>query len=305
MSSNGLKHVYSGKVRELYEVSHDRLLMVATDRISVFDVVLGEPIPDKGRVLTGVSSFWFDHTRDIVRNHVISSDPTDFPEIVGDDVAGRAMLVVKTRPVRLECVVRGYLFGGAWKEYCEVGTIGGFAAPAGLREADRLESVLFTPSTKAESGHDVPLSASEAIDLVGRPLYDKVRELSIALYEFGAAHAASRGLMLADTKFEFGELDGELLLIDECMTPDSSRYWPAESWQPGSAPASFDKQYVRDHMEATGWDKTPPAPPMPVPMNDKPDSPPPVPDAAKTPAAPLVPSNLPEPTPRQPPSAGD
>ncbi len=264
MSSNGLKHVYSGKVRELYEVSHDRLLMVATDRISVFDVVLGEPIPDKGRVLTGVSSFWFDHTRDIVRNHVISSDPTDFPEIVGDDVAGRAMLVVKTRPVRLECVVRGYLFGGAWKEYCEVGTIGGFAAPAGLREADRLESVLFTPSTKAESGHDVPLSASEAIDLVGRPLYDKVRELSIALYEFGAAHAASRGLMLADTKFEFGELDGELLLIDECMTPDSSRYWPAESWQPGSAPASFDKQYVRDHMEATGWDKTPPAPPMPA-----------------------------------------
>jgi phosphoribosylaminoimidazole-succinocarboxamide synthase len=264
MNAPGLRHVYTGKVRELYEVSHDRLLMVASDRISVFDVVLGEPVPDKGRVLTGVSAFWFEQTGHLVRNHVISADPTDFPEVAGEEVAGRAMLVAKTRPIRLECVVRGHLFGSAWTEYREHGTIGGFAAPEGLREADRLETPLFTPSTKAEEGHDQPLSASEAIELVGQDRYDRLRELSIALYEFGAEHARSRGLVLADTKFEFGELDGEILLIDECMTPDSSRYWPADGWEPGTAPPSFDKQYVRDHMTATGWDKTPPAPAMPA-----------------------------------------
>lgn len=264
MNGSGLRHIYSGKVRELYEVSHDRLLMVASDRISVFDVVLNEPVPDKGRVLTGVSAFWFEQTAHLVRNHVISADPTDFPEIAGEEVAGRAMLVAKTRPIRLECVVRGHLFGSAWTEYREHGTIGGFAAPAGLREADRLETPLFTPSTKADEGHDEPLSAQQAIDLVGRERYERLRELSIALYEFGAQHAQSRGMVLADTKFEFGELDDEILLIDECMTPDSSRYWPAEGWEPGTAPPSFDKQYVRDHMAATGWDKTPPAPPMPA-----------------------------------------
>lgn len=260
---SGLKHVYSGKVRELYEVAHDCLLMVATDRISVFDVVLPDPIPDKGRVLTGLSSFWFDQTAHIVPNHLISADPTDLPE-VALDVAGRAMLVRTTRPVRMECVVRGYLYGGAWTEYRERGTIGGMPAPKGLQEAEQLAEPLFTPSTKAEEGHDEPLSPEEAVALVGEARYRRVRDLAIALYEFGAAHARSRGVILADTKFEFGEIDGETLLIDEAMTPDSSRYWPAGDWAPGQAPPSFDKQYVRDYMTSTGWDKTPPAPSMPA-----------------------------------------
>lgn len=263
MSEQALKHLYSGKVRDLYEVSADRMLMVASDRISVFDVVLPDLIPDKGRVLTGVSSFWFEQTAEIVKNHVISADPTDLPEIAGD-VAGRAMLVQRTEPVRLECVVRGFLFGGGWKEYQATGLIGGHEAPAEMLEAQRLETPLFTPSTKAEDGdHDLALSPSEAVELVGQRVYDRVRELSLALYELGARYATNRGLILADTKFEFGMLDGEIVLIDECMTPDSSRYWPAESYAPGCSPPSFDKQYVRDYMDATGWNKTAPAPAMP------------------------------------------
>ncbi len=260
MTNNALKHVYSGKVRELYEVSHDRLLMVATDRVSVFDVILPDPIPDKGRVLTALSTFWFERTAPIVRNHVISADPTDFPEIAGD-VAGRAMLVYATRPIRLECVVRGYLFGSAWKEYRASGTIGGEPAPAGLREAARLPEPLFTPTTKAEAGHDESLTPAQARDLVGAERYERLRELSLALYESGAAHAHANGIILADTKFEFGERDDEIILIDECMTPDSSRYWPAQ-WSGDGPPPSFDKQPVRDFMEGTGWDKTPPAPPL-------------------------------------------
>ena len=263
MTENALKHLYSGKVRDLYEVSSDRLLMVASDRVSVFDVVLPDLIADKGRVLTGVSAYWFELTRDIVANHVVSADPTDFPEIAGD-VAGRAMLVNRTQPVLMECVVRGYLFGSGWKEYKERGTIGGVKASAGLLEAEALDVALFTPSTKADEGHDVALPPSEAVELIGAATYDRVRELSLALYNFGAQHSAERGLILADTKFEFGLLDGEIVLIDECMTPDSSRYWPAESYRSGSSPLSFDKQYVRDHMEATGWNKEPPAPLMPA-----------------------------------------
>ena len=187
-SSTGLPHLYSGKVRELYEVGHDRLLMVASDRVSVFDVVLPDEIPDKGRVLTGVSQYWFDQTATIVGNHVISSDPTDFPETAGD-VGGRAMLVRATRPIRLECVVRGYLFGGGWKEYTERGTVGGFAVAAGLRQAEQLPEPLFTPSTKAESGHDLPLTASEAAELVGPDVYEQLRDLSIRIYTLGAARA--------------------------------------------------------------------------------------------------------------------
>jgi phosphoribosylaminoimidazole-succinocarboxamide synthase len=251
--------VYSGKVRELYEVGHDRLLMVATDRISVFDVVLPDEIPDKGRVLTGLSHFWFGHTSGIVPNHEISCDPTDFPETAGE-VGGRAMLVRATRPVRMECVVRGYLFGSGWAEYSERGTVGGTRVPAGLRLADRLPEPLFTPTTKAESGHDVALSPDEAVALVGAGRYEELRELSIRLYTAGAEHADDRGVVLADTKFEFGELDGRLIVIDELMTPDSSRYWPADEYRPGSPPPSFDKQYVRDFMDATGWDHEPPAP---------------------------------------------
>jgi phosphoribosylaminoimidazole-succinocarboxamide synthase len=261
--NTALPHVYSGKVRELYEVAHDALLMVASDRISVFDVVLPDEVPDKGRVLTALSYFWFEQTRDIVANHVISCDPTDFPETAGD-VGGRATLVRATRPVRLECVVRGYLFGGAWKEYCEQGTIGGHAAPKGLQLAQELPQPLFTPSTKAESGHDVPLSAEDAVSLVGDDLYTQLKEASLRLYERGAEAAASRGVILADTKFEFGELDGEIIVIDEMMTPDSSRYWPRDEYRVGESPPSFDKQFVRDYMDSTGWDHEAPPPRMPA-----------------------------------------
>jgi phosphoribosylaminoimidazole-succinocarboxamide synthase len=259
VNETALPHLYTGKVRELYEVGMDALLMVASDRVSVFDVVLPDEIPDKGRVLTALSHFWFDQTRAIASNHVLSCDPTDFPETAGA-VAGRAMLVKATRPVRLECVVRGYLFGGGWAEYNEAGTVGGFAVPAGLRQAEQLPEPLFTPSTKAESGHDVPVAADEARELVGADLYEQLRDLSLRLYAFGAEHARERGVILADTKFEFGERDGELLVIDEMMTPDSSRYWPADGYEPGTSPRSFDKQYVRDFMNATGWDHEPPAP---------------------------------------------
>ncbi|MDQ1509532.1 MAG: phosphoribosylaminoimidazole-succinocarboxamide synthase [Actinomycetota bacterium] len=257
-----LPHLYSGKVRELYEVAYDQMLIVASDRVSVFDVVLPDEIPDKGRVLTAVSQFWFDQTAGIVPNHVISCDPTDFPPTAGA-IGGRAMLVRTTRPIRLECVVRGYLFGAGWAEFTERGTVGGFPVPAGLRQAEQLPTPLFTPTTKAESGHDLPLTASEAADLVGRDVYEQVRDLSIRIYELGAARAYENGLVLADTKFEFGELDGEIIVIDEMMTPDSSRYWPLEKYRVGTSPPSYDKQYVRDFMDSTGWDHEPPAPNMP------------------------------------------
>jgi phosphoribosylaminoimidazole-succinocarboxamide synthase len=257
-----LPHLYSGKVRELYEVGMDALLMVASDRISVFDVILPDEIPDKGRVLTALSHFWFEQTQDIVANHVISCDPTDFPETAGD-VAGRATLVRSTKPMRLECVVRGYVFGGGWKEYQERGTVGGFAVPAGLGQAEQLPEPLFTPSTKADSGHDMPLTADEAVALVGADTYEQVKDLSLRLYAYGARHAENQGVILADTKFEFGERDGQLLVIDEMMTPDSSRYWPKAEYRPGTSPPSFDKQYVRDAMDATGWDHEPPAPRVP------------------------------------------
>ena len=264
----GLPHLYSGKVRELYEVAHDRLLIVASDRVSVFDVVLPDEIPDKGRVLTGVSQFWFDQTAGIVPNHVISCDPTDFPETAGA-VAGRAMLVRATRPIQLECVVRGYLFGAAWAEYRDRGTAGGFPLPAGLQQAERLPAPLFTPTTKAESGHDLPLTAAEAAELVGADVYERVRDLSLRIYALGAARARERGLVLADTKFEFGQLDDEIIVIDEMMTPDSSRYWPLDAYRVGTSPPSFDKQYVRDFMDSTGWDHEPPAPNMPPEVIEK------------------------------------
>jgi len=262
-----LPHVYTGKVRELYEVGHDRLLLVASDRVSVFDVVLPDEIPDKGRVLTGVSQYWFDQTAEIVGNHVISSDPTDFPETAGD-VGGRAMLVRATRPIRLECVVRGYLFGSGWKEYTERGTVGGVTVASGLRQAERLPEPMFTPTSKAESGHDLPLTASEAAELVGPEVYERLRDVSMRIYALGAARAHENGLVLADTKFEFGDLDGEIIAIDEMMTPDSSRYWPLDAYEVGTSPPSFDKQFVRDFMDSTGWDHEPPAPRMPAEVID-------------------------------------
>jgi phosphoribosylaminoimidazole-succinocarboxamide synthase len=237
--------------------------MVASDRVSVFDVVLPDAIPDKGRVLTALSYFWFERTKDIVPNHVISCDPTDFPEIAGD-VAGRATLVHAARPIRLECVVRGYVFGHGWSEYCERGTVGGFIVPTGLRLAEQLPHALFTPTTKAESGHDLPLSGVEAAELVGADVYEQLEDVSLQLYAHGARHAENCGLILADTKFEFGTLDGEIIVIDEMMTPDSSRYWPSEAYEPGVSPPSFDKQYVRDYMDSTGWKHEPPAPALPA-----------------------------------------
>lgn len=263
MNPVALPHHCSGKVRELYEVGHDRMLMVASDRISVFDVVLDDEIPDKGRVLTALSAFWFETTAHLVPNHLVSADPTDFPETAGPDVAGRAMLVRAARPLRLECVARGYLFGGAWKQYEETGSVGGRAVPAGLVLAERLPEPLFTPTTKAEEGHDVPLTDAEAAALAGEERFEQLRDLTLTIYRFGADLAAGRGLILADTKLEFGTVDDELLVIDELLTPDSSRYWSAESYRVGVSPPSFDKQYVRDHYLAIGWDQRPPAPRLP------------------------------------------
>src|SRR5439155_10915363 len=237
--------------------------MVASDRISAFDVVLDEPIPDKGRVLTGLSTFWFDQTGDIVANHLISADPTDFPETAGPTVAGRAMLVKACRPVLMECVVRGYLFGSAWSEYKKQGTVNGEPLPPGMVQADALPEPIFTPTTKADEGHDLALGRDDAIALVGKARYEELRDTSIAIYKYGCEIASARGILLADTKFEFGTIDDQLLLIDEILTPDSSRFWPADEYEPGTSPPSFDKQYVRQYLLDEGWDRTPPPPPLP------------------------------------------
>ena len=263
MSRLSLPHHYTGKVRDLYEVDHDRMLVVASDRVSVFDVVLPDLIPDKGRVLTALSTFWFEQTADLAPNHLVSSDPTDFPETAGREVAGRAMLVKAAQPVRLECVARGYLFGSAWSDYQETGTVMGRPLRAGLRQAEQLPEPIFTPTTKADEGHDLPLGDAEAAALVGADCYEEVRDLTLAVYSFGAAHAAERGLILADTKLEFGEVDGRIVVIDEMLTPDSSRYWGADEYVVGTSPPSFDKQYVRDHYLSIGWNLQPPVPRMP------------------------------------------
>jgi phosphoribosylaminoimidazole-succinocarboxamide synthase len=264
-SSLALDHLASGKVRELYDAGEGRLLMVASDRISAFDVVLPTPIPDKGRVLTALSLHWFALTGDIVRNHVISASLGEFPEGARDpELAGRALLVRRLEMLPLECVVRGYLAGSGWKDYGRTGAVCGIALPAGLREADRLPRTLFTPSTKATSGHDENITAEQGIALVGEARYREVEHASIALYERAATAALARGIILADTKFEFGiDADGSLVVADEVLTPDSSRFWPADSYAPGSSPPSFDKQYVRDWLETQPWDKTPPGPELP------------------------------------------
>ena len=235
MTGIALPHAYTGKVRDLYDVDHERMLIVASDRISVFDVVLDDLVPDKGRALTAISTFWFESTADLAPNHLISSDPTDFPETAGSDVAGRAMLVRATQPVRLECIGRGYLFGSAWSEYEDRGTVYGQAMPSGLRQAERLPEPIFTATTKAESGHDEPLTDSAAADLVGGELLERIRDITLRVYGFGAGLAEQRGLILADTKLEFGTIDGELLVIDEMLTPDSSRYWPADDYRIGTS----------------------------------------------------------------------
>ena len=263
---NGINPDRHGKVRDLFDLG-DRLLLVATDRISAFDYVLGSGIPDKGKVLTQLSAFWFEHTANIVRNHVLSTDMRDLPAAFQPHrsvLDGRSMLVRKTQPLPIECVARGYLSGSGWKEYQAAGGVCGVPLPEGLRESDRLPRAIFTPATKASSGHDINISEAEAGALIGEPLVARVRDLTLALYAAGAAHAESRGIILADTKFEFGVTDtGELILIDEVMTPDSSRYWPMDQYAPGGPQPSFDKQFVRDYLERIHWNKQPPVPSLP------------------------------------------
>ena len=260
-----LPHVHSGKVRDIYAVGDDRLLMVTSDRLSAFDVVLDEPIPHKGRVLTAMSAFWFEMLKDIVSSHLLSTEVADLPaeaRQADDDLAGRVMLCRKAEMLPVECIVRGYLSGSAWKEYRASGTMHGTPLPPGLQESDRLPEPVFTPSTK-DDVHDVNISFDAAADLLGAELAGKARDVSLALYERGAALALERGIIIADTKFELGLIDGELVLCDEVLTPDSSRFWPVEEWKPGATPPSFDKQPVRDHLESLDWDKAPPPPALP------------------------------------------
>ncbi|HSK09887.1 MAG TPA: phosphoribosylaminoimidazolesuccinocarboxamide synthase [Vicinamibacterales bacterium] len=265
----GVPEPRRGKVRDIYDAGED-LLIVATDRISAFDYVLGTAIPDKGKVLTQLSAFWFELTAGLVPNHVKTLDVAGFPppfDRHADVLAGRTMLVQRTRPIPIECVVRGYLVGSGWAEYRKTGQVCGIQLPPGLREADRLPEPIFTPSTKAESGHDVNISEDEAGRLVGRDLVGRLRDLSLEVYRTGAAHAESRGIIVADTKFEFGlagEAGGDtVILIDEVLTPDSSRFWPKDGYRPGGSQPSFDKQYVRDYLEQIRWNKQPPVPSLP------------------------------------------
>ncbi len=256
-----------GKVRDIYEVDEHRLLIVATDRISAFDVVMNEPIPGKGIVLTQISRFWFEITRDIVPNHWITDQVLQFPQPFAgypELLTGRAMLVRKTRPLPVECIVRGYLAGSGWKEYTRHGTVHGIPLPEQLREADRLPEPLFTPSTKAESGHDENITFDQMVRLIGKEMADRVRDISLKIYQRAVETAEPKGIIIADTKFEFGlTQEGRLLLIDELLTPDSSRFWPRETYTPGRSQPSLDKQYVRDYLESLDWDKTPPPPPLP------------------------------------------
>lgn len=268
----GLTPAARGKVRDIYDLG-DRLLIVATDRLSAFDVILPTPIPDKGRVLTQLSLFWFDLLKDVIPNHVLSA--TDFPppyDSYREDLAGRSMVVRKTQPLPIECVVRGYVSGSGWKDYRATGRICGIGLPTGLRESDRLPEPIFTPATKAATGHDENISFAQAASLVGEALAERVRSVSLELYRRAAAYAAPRGILLADTKFEFGLLNcsldspkaaSSLMWIDEALTPDSSRFWPAAQYAPGGPQPSFDKQFVRDYLERIRWPKTPPGPELP------------------------------------------
>ncbi len=253
-----MKLLHSGKVRDVYDAGDGHLLMVTSDRISAFDVVLDEPIPEKGRVLTALTAFWLDRLADIAPSHLV--------RIVDDgEMAGRAMIVRRAEMLPIECIVRGYLSGSAWKEYQATGTVHGEAMPPGLRQSDRLPEPVFTPSTKAEVGlHDENISVEQAVAMVGRDVADEAAAISLAAYGRAAADAAAQGIVIADTKFELGWIDGKLAICDEVLTPDSSRFWEASDWRPGTIPPSFDKQPVRDWLESTGWDKTPPPPSLPA-----------------------------------------
>ncbi len=257
-------HVSSGKVRDIYDLGDDRLLLVTSDRISAFDVVMAEPIPHKGRVLTAITAFWLEKLASVAPTHFLSIEvPEEAPETLGTDLRGRVMVVRKAVMLPIECIVRGYLSGSAWADYLKSGTMHGQPLPEGLRQSDRLTEPVFTPSTKATQGHDVNLSFDEAAELVGPAVAKQAREICLETYHRGAAWAAERGIIIADTKFELGYIDGQLAICDEVLTPDSSRFWPMTAWQPGSTPPSFDKQPLRDWLEQTGWDKTPPPPLLP------------------------------------------
>ncbi len=263
----GLRLVGRGKVRDIYDLD-DHLLIVASDRLSAFDVVLPTPIPDKGAVLTQISSYWFDRMQDLVPNHLVSIDPRRYPEAARphhEVLRGRSMLVRKAEPFPVECVVRGYLAGSGWKEYQEGGSVSGVALPDGLRESDRLPEPIFTPATKAERGlHDENISFERMAEIVGEETAARLRDLSVAIYLEGAEEAAAKGVIIADTKFEFGLLNGSIILIDEILTPDSSRFWPAATYEPGRSQQSLDKQYVRDYLDTLDWDKTDPGPELPA-----------------------------------------
>jgi phosphoribosylaminoimidazole-succinocarboxamide synthase len=266
----GIKKLRSGKVREVFDLG-ETLLFVATDRLSAFDVVFPDPIPGKGAVLNQLSAFWFRRFT-FVRNHMITADIEKFPRDLApfhEQLHGRSMIVRKAQPLPVECVVRGYLAGSGWKEYRESGTISGVALPPGLQLASQLPEPIFTPSTKSDVGHDENIDWKECCRLLGADVAERVKDLSLKIYEAGRAHAAKCGIIVADTKFEFGRFDHELLLIDECLTPDSSRFWPADSYAPGKSPPSFDKQFVRDYLETLDWDKTPPGPRLPKDVVEK------------------------------------
>jgi phosphoribosylaminoimidazole-succinocarboxamide synthase len=259
-----LTHLYSGKVRDIYDVGDGTLLFVASDRMSAFDVVMAEPVPDKGRLLTAMTVFWAEELRDVAPTHLVSADPADLPGNDLTDVAGRSMVVRKAEMLSIECIVRGYLTGSAWSEYKKTGTVHGQSLPSGMQESEAFPEPIFTPSTKAEQGeHDVNISYEDAVDLVGKEAAEEARRISMEMFGRGRDLAAERGIIIADTKFELGWIDGRLAVCDEILTPDSSRFWAAEAWAPGTTPPSFDKQPLRDWLEATGWDKTPPPPTLP------------------------------------------
>jgi len=262
----GVKLFSRGKVRDVYEVSGERLLVVATDRLSAFDVVMAEGIPDKGRVLTQLSCFWFNYFRKSIPHHFLTARMADYPKELkpfSDQLLGRSMLVEKAKPFPIECVVRGYLAGSGWKDYKATGAVCGVKLHAGLRESSKLEKPIFTPSTKATQGHDENIDWNETVRTIGLANADKIREYSLTLYEKARDYAESRGIILADTKFEFGKIGEKIILIDEVLTPDSSRFWPRNGYEPGGAQPSFDKQFVRDYLESVHWNKMPPPPPLP------------------------------------------
>jgi phosphoribosylaminoimidazole-succinocarboxamide synthase len=261
----GIERYARGKVRDVYRVD-DRLLIVATDRISAFDFILPTGIPDKGRVLTQLSIFWFDFLSQVTPTHFLTASVAEYPDILrpyADQLEGRSMLVKRARMVEIECVARGYLSGSGWKEYREQGTVCGILLPAGLRESDRLPETIFTPATKAQTGHDENISFETMANLVGSELAGKLRDLTLEIYTLAARYAESKGIIIADTKFEFGFVGDQLVLGDEVLTPDSSRFWPADHYQPGGPQHSYDKQFVRDYLESIHWNKQPPAPPLP------------------------------------------